>query len=63
MKRNRRDARGELPVRRPQPALANRRVRIALALKKDFFPVGGEDSEDEKDVGILCGGGQKQLCR
>ncbi len=53
----------ELSVRCSQPALADRRVRIELALKDDFFPVGGEHSKHEEDVGVFCGGGQKQLGR
>src|SRR5581483_7868914 len=47
----------ELAMRRPQPALRDRRVRVYRTHERDFPQVGGENAEHEKQVGVARRGG------
>ena len=43
----------ELAVRRPQPPLGDRRVRVERALEDDLLQVRREDAHDQKQIGVL----------
>src|SRR5215203_1580528 len=42
------------PMRRSQPALADRRVRIVRSVEYDLLPVRREHPNNEEEVGICC---------
>ena len=50
-------------MRSPQPALGYRRVRVDRALEGDLAQVRSVNPEDQKQVGVRRGGGDKQLGR